>query len=224
MRRTTQLMKNRLAKIRFKYSICIICEGNEEFQYLERLCQLKVFNGQYRFSLVNAAGHGNLSAFYQDRYQSGTFDLVLIFCDTEKKPFKQYEELKHKIDVFHGVTHAAEEVILFGNPCTMQIIIKHWTDTMIKTPAKKMNSELIMKYTGVEGYKGKTDQIAGVMEHITAENFREMTERIAKACTNDNALGSTNAALFFERFISNDSHWITHINDVLERTESETEK
>ena len=175
-------MKNRLPKTAFKYSISIICEGNEEFRYLDRLCQLKVFNGQYRFSLVDAAGHGNLSAFYQDRYQSGSFDLVLIFCDTEKKPFKQYEELKHKIDVFHGVEHAAEEVILFGNPCTMQIIIKHWADTMIKTPAKKMNADLIMKYTDVEGYKGKADQIAGIMEHITAENFREMTERIADAC------------------------------------------
>lgn len=44
-----------------------------------------------------------------------------MFCDTEKKPHEQYQDIKRKIDVFHGVDHIAEEVIIFGNPCTMQI-------------------------------------------------------------------------------------------------------
>ena len=50
------------------HKICIICEGNEEYEYLNRLKNLKVWNGQYDISLVNAGGNGNIPARYQDRY------------------------------------------------------------------------------------------------------------------------------------------------------------
>lgn len=55
-------------------------------------------------------------------YQNGSYDVVLVFCDTDKKPYEQYADIKHKINEFHGVDHAADHVIIFGNPCTMQII------------------------------------------------------------------------------------------------------
>lgn len=60
----------------------------------------------------------------------------------------------------------AKEVIIFGNPCTLQIISKHWTDENLKSPAKPVNALLIEKYTGVENYKGRTDQIQEVMKHV----------------------------------------------------------
>ena len=87
--------------------ICIICEGNEEYEYLNRLKNLKVWNEQYDISLVNAGGNGNIPARYQDRYQNGADELVLVFCDTEKKPHEQYEDIKRKINEFHGVDSAA---------------------------------------------------------------------------------------------------------------------
>lgn len=68
---------------------------------------------------------------------------MLVFCDTEKKPHEQYEDIKRKINEFHGVDSAANEVIMFGNPCTMQIISKHWTDENLKSPAKPVNAPLI---------------------------------------------------------------------------------
>lgn len=40
-------MRNRLPKITNKYKICIICEGNEECMYLERLSNLRVWNDVY---------------------------------------------------------------------------------------------------------------------------------------------------------------------------------
>jgi len=118
-------MPNKLPKFFDNHKICIICEGNEEYEYLKRLKILKVWNEQYDISLVNAGGNGNIPARYQDRYQNGADELVLVFCDTEKKPHEQYEDIKRKINVFHGVDNAADEVIMFGNPCTMQIISKH---------------------------------------------------------------------------------------------------
>lgn len=114
-------MTNKLPKFSDKHKICIICEGNEEYEYLERLKALKVWNEQYDISLVNAGGNGNIPARYQDRYQNGSYEVILVFCDTEKKPHEQYEDIKRKINEFHGVSDAADEVVMFGNPCTIHI-------------------------------------------------------------------------------------------------------
>lgn len=89
-------MPNKLPKFLDNHKICIICEGNEEYEYLNRLKNLKVWNEQYDISLVNAGGNGNIPARYQDRYQNGADELVLVFCDTEKKPHEQYEDIKRK--------------------------------------------------------------------------------------------------------------------------------
>ena len=85
-------------------------------------------------------------------------EVVLVFCDTEKKPYEQYEDIKRKINVFHGIDNAAEEVLIYGNPCTMQIILEHWTDVRLKSPAKKVNASVIKEFTGVDNYKGRADQ------------------------------------------------------------------
>ncbi len=79
-------MSNKLPRFFDKHKICIICEGNEEYTYLNCLKKnLNVWNEQYEFVLINAGGNGNIPARYQDRYQNGADELVLVFCDTEKE-------------------------------------------------------------------------------------------------------------------------------------------
>ena len=208
-------MPNKLPKFFDKHKICIICEGNEEYEYLKRLKDLNVWNEQYEVSLVNAGGNGNIPARYQDRYQNGADELVLVFCDTEKKPHEQYEDIKRKINVFHGVDNAADEVIMFGNPCTMQIISKHWTDENLKSPAKPVNVPLIKKYTGVENYKGRADQINEVMKYVTVENYKDMSRRVKDLDSDDSVTGSSNFGKFIKLFESDDSGWIEEINKVI---------
>ena len=209
-------MQNKLPELFDKHKICVICEGNEEYEYLERLKALKVWDAQYEIISDNAGGNGNIPARYQDRYQNGSYELVLVYCDTEKKPYEQYEDIKRKINECHGVETAADEVIMFGNPCTMHIIAKHWTETLIKTPAKPVNAPLIEEFTGVSNYKGRADQIETVMEHITAENYANMRERVCNLETQDTVTGSSNFGRFMELFESSDAKWIDRINDVLE--------
>lgn len=209
-------MANKLPKFFNKHKICIICEGNEEYEYLNRLIDLKVWNDQYHISLVNAEGNGNIPARYQDRYQNGSDEIVLVFCDTEKKPYEQYEDIKRKINEFHGVPNAADKVIMFGNPCTMQIIAKHWTDENLKSPAKSVNALLIKKYTGVENYKGRADQIKEVMEHITVENYVDMCHRMSRLETIDTVTGSSNFGRFINLFEGDDNVWMDEINAGLE--------
>lgn len=209
-------MPNKLPRFRDNHKICIICEGNEEYEYLDRLIALKVWSGQYDISLVNAGGNGNIPARYQDRYQNGSYEIVPVFCDTEKKPHEQYVDIKRKINEFHGIDHAADEVIIFGNPCTMQIISKHWADENLKSPAKAVNAPFIQKYTGVENYKGRMDQIKKVMEYITAENYADMCRRMKALKTDDSVSGSSNFGRFIKLFESDDSGWIDEINTKIE--------
>lgn len=209
-------MQNKLPKLFDKHKICVICEGNEEYEYLERLKALKVWDEQYEIIPDNAGGNGNIPARYQDSYQNGSYELVLVFCDTEKKPYEQYEDIKRKINEFHGIDTAADEVIMFGNPCTMQIITKHWTETLIKSPAKPVNAPLIEEFTGVKNYKGRADQIAAVMKHVTAENYADMRGRVSGLETRDTVVGSSNFGRFMELFGSGDAGWIDEINDELE--------
>lgn len=199
-----------------KIKICIICEGNEEYAYLDKIKSLNVWNDQYEIFLDNAGGNGNIPARYQDRYQNNVYELVLIFCDTEKKPYEQYVDIKQKINEFHGVEIAAEEVIMFANPCTMQIITKHWTDINLKSPAKQVNAPLIKEYTKVENYKARADQIEAIMEYITAENYVDMRHRVDRLETMDTVIGSSNFGEFIKLFESEDSRWIEKINAKLE--------
>ena len=209
-------MKSRLPSFVSKNKICIICEGDEEYDYLSRLNELGVWNEQYDVSLDNADGNGNIPARYQDRYQNGSFEVVLVFCDTEKKPYEQYEDIKRKINEFHGVDNVAEEILIYGNPCTMQIILEHWTDVRLRTPAKKINAPIIKEFTGVENYKGKKDQRKKVMEHITVGNFQDMFSRICEMENDDTVVGSSNFDKLVKYLSADDDRWINEINRRLE--------
>lgn len=209
-------MANRLPNFSDKHKICVICEGNEEYEYLKRLNDLKVWNEQYDISLVNAGGNGNIPARYQDRYQNGSYEVIFVFCDTEKKPYEQYEDIKRKINEFHGIPGAADEVVIFANPCTMQIIAKHWTDENLKSPAKAVNAPLFRKYTGVENYKGRADQIKEVMKYVIVENYADMCQRVEALDSNDSVAGSSNFDKFIKLFESDDSGWIDEINTNVE--------
>lgn len=199
-----------------KCRVCIICEGDEEFDYLKRLNDIGVWNNIYKVTLDNAGGNGNIPARYQDRYQNGSYDIILIFCDTEKKPYEQYEDIKQKVNEFHGVENAAEKVIVFGNPCTLQIIVEHWADIKLKTPAKKVNAEIIDKLTGVKNYKGREDQRAKLMQQITAKNYQAMYERVRKMENVDTVVGSSNFDCLVEYLSSGDTTWVKQINTILE--------
>lgn len=209
-------MGNRLPKIFTGSRICIICEGDEEYEYLEKLISLDVWSKEYCFQLENAGGNGNIPARYQDKYQNGAYDLVLVFCDTDRKPYEQYVDIKRRIDEFHGVENAADKIMIFGNPCTMQIIIEHWGDVRLCSNNKKKNAPVIYDLTGIEGYKGRKEQRRKLFSQITTENYQEMRERIKQIPWDDTVEGSTNFGRFLEWFSSDECEWIQMINSSLD--------
>ena len=209
-------MGNRLPKIFTGSRICIICEGDEEYEYLEKLISLDVWSKEYCFQLENAGGNGNIPARYQDKYQNGAFDLVLVFCDTDRKPYEQYVDIKRRIDEFHGVENAADKIMIYGNPCTMQIIIEHFGDVRLCSNNKKKNAPVIYDLTGIEGYKGRKEQRRKLFSQITTKNYQEMRERIKQIPWDDTVEGSTNFGRFLDYFSSDEDEWIKTINRIVD--------
>ena len=121
-----------------------------------------------------------------------------------------------KINKFHGIENAADQIVIYGNPCTMQIIIEHWGDVILSSNKKRKNAPIIFDLTGVEGYKGRADQRQALFSQITKENYQEMRERIKKLPSDDTIEGSTNWGRFIEYFTMDDGKWIQTINNALE--------
>ena len=190
---------NKIPQIFTGSRICIICEGDEEYEYLEKLISLDVWSKEYLFQLENAEGNGNIPARYQDKYQNSSSDLVLVFCDTDKKPYEQYVDIKRKINKFHGIENAADQIVV-----------------ILSSNKKKKNAPIIFELTGVEGYKGRADQRQALFSRITKENYQEMRERIKKLPSDDAIEGSTNLGRFIEYFTMDDSKWIQTINNALD--------
>ena len=200
-----------------KYSgkkICIICEGYEELDYIETLKNKAVFSNKYDFITVNAKSINTIIARYQEKFQSDSYSLVLIFCDTDKGPSEKYKEIKKKINEFHDID-IADDIVIFGNPCTMQIILSHFAEIKLTSQSKSVNAKYVEKLTGIKNYKATDEQRKKLFSKIKRKNYDVMKENVKKLSTNDKDLSSTNILKFIEKFESDDDSWINKINEKL---------
>ena len=98
----------------------------------------------------------------------------------------------------------------------MQIIIEHWDEIVLDSNAKRRNAPIILKFTGIENYKGRADQRQELFSKITKENYWDMLERIKKLPNDDTLVGSSNFGRFMEWFSSDNEEWIQGINEALD--------
>ena len=207
----------KLPQINTKHKICIICEGDEDHAYINKLLDLHVWNDIYNFIPVNVKSASNIFPRYQNEYNNNRYFAILVFCDTDKKPYREYSQIKKKLNEFHDKTSASSKIIIFANPCTMQIILSHFGNAMLKTQSKKVNARLIFEFTGVENYDAHQDQIASICEKINRTNYEAMKDRIKDKNLGDEITGSTNFIDFIEKFESNNCQWIKNLNKALSK-------
>lgn len=194
--------------------ICIICEGYEELDYIEALKGKAVFSDKYDFVTVNAKSINTIISRYQEKFQSDSYAIVLILCDTDKGPSTKYKEIKQKINEFHGAD-VADDIVIFGNPCTMQIILSHFAEIKLTSQSKSVNAKHIEKLTGITNYKATDEQRKELFGKIRRDNYEKMKENVKKLSTNDEETSSTNILKFIGRFESDDESWIDKINEKL---------
>lgn len=192
--------------------ICIICEGDEEEEYIGALLKKDVFSEKYDFKkIINAKSFFNILPRYTERFQSNSYDLVLILCDTDKGPSDKYIDLKKKINELHDAD-VADDIIIFGNPCTMQIILSHFGEIKLTSQSKAVNAKYIKDLTGISNYKATKEQRIELFGKIRRDNYKVMKKNIAKLSTNDKDTSSTNFLRFIENFENDDDSWVDAIN------------
>ena len=193
--------------------IYIICEGSEEYDYLNRLKLLHVWSDVYDITLRDAKGNGNLYPIYQDVYQKGNYDLVVIVCDTEKKP----HDICCKVNSLHACEFASQHVVMFTNPCTMQVILLHWdTSVRLQTPSKRRSASYIEAYTGIQDYSAKESQRIQLFSNITKDSYRIMMTGAKQLGMDAALINSTNLYVFFTQLEQSDTNWIDEINKLIE--------
>ncbi len=199
-----------------KKKIYLICEGYEEYDYMDKLKVLNKWNDQYEFVLDNAEGNTKIVAKYNSLYSSGTYDCILIFCDTDGTPYETYLDIKRKIDKVHGVENSSKEVVIFGNPCTMQIILSHFEGIALTSHKKEDNRVEIRRLTGIAKYTAKESQRKRLFKLISEENYNEMVKNCERLSLDDTIVPSTNFDVFMHNFSESSSAWIKSINEKLE--------
>ena len=204
-----------LPQISKKQKICIICEGLEDHSYINRLEELQVWKDVYDFVPINVKSASNIFPRYQNEYNNNSYSAILVFCDTDKAPYREYAQIKKKINEFHNKPSASGKVVIFANPCTMQIILSHFGDVMLTTQSKRTNAPLIYDLTGVADYDAHEDQVKAICRKITRTNYEAMKLRIANINRGDQTTSSTNFMDFIEKFESDDLKWIKTLNKAL---------
>ena len=199
-----------------KKKICLICEGFEEYDYISRLLDLGVWSDVYDFTLVNAESNGNISARYQDRYQSDSYDIVLALCDTDRPPHDDFKLIRKKINGIFGNDTAADEVIIFANPCCMQVMLSHFGSVKLKTQNKQKNASEVERLTGINNYSARSVQRKAMCKMLNEANYQAMKKRLNSFATDYTQGPATNFRLFLDRFESSDDSWIKIINDKIE--------
>ena len=197
--------------------IYIICEGSEEYDYLNQLKLLHVWSDVYDITLRDAKGNGNLYPIYQDVYQKGNYDLVVIVCDTEKKPHEQFNDICCKVNSLHACELASQHVVMFTNPCTMQVILLHWDISVrLQSPSKRRSAAYIETYTGIQDYSAKESQRTQLVSNITKDNYRTMMTGANQLGMDAALMNSTNLHVFFSQLEQPDTNWIDEINKLIE--------
>lgn len=190
--------------------ICVICEGYEEYDYFSKLIECNLFHKNYTIKLKNAMSIDNISAVYQNEFQNDNADLVLVFCDTEIEPYNQFKNLLKKIDKFHN-KRIAKDVVYFANPCTMQIILSHFSAVRLNSNNKSKNSLLIKSLTGVDEYQAKKNQRLTIMKQITSINYLVMKANLANIAVDCEVMPSTNFIGLLNKLEQADTSWISKI-------------
>lgn len=204
--------------ISYRHRVCVICEGLEDTEYFNRLLQLNVWRTDiYDFYPINAKSASNIFARYQDAYNNDAYEVILVFCDTDKAPYREYSLIKNKINGFHAKSGVTDKVVIFANPCTMQIVLSHFGDADLRNQGKKTNGRIIEELTGVANYDVHADQVKELCSKIFKRSYPEMRERVKEMDKGDEVSGSTNFIHFLDKFENEDVSWISDIKESLEQ-------
>lgn len=138
-----------------------------------------------------------------------------MFCDTDKVSKSTYMEFKEKINKHYDRDDIADDLIIFGSPTTMQVILSHFGKVELKSQSKHTNQQIIEELTGIKKYDATYEQRKELIGKINRRNYSTMKENLKEISTDDSKKPATNILKFLDRLENDDTDWITEINNKL---------
>ncbi len=198
---------------RFKIKIEIICEGLEEVLYLKRLLSFHYWNELLDIVLTNANGISSVySAYSKSRATHKDTSYFFILCDSGESDSQARNEFNKIIGNVNNDLkgrNPATDLVIFANPCTMQIFLSHFEVVMVPGEDLKVkaNKDYICAIAGVSGYSKTHDGISSFMKRISRESYKTLKENLLKYPTDYHTPNSTNALSMLTRLESQDLSW-----------------
>jgi len=197
--------------------ILIICEGDEEFDYIKHLKSIIPNWSNYDMTPKNAKGLDNIYSIYSYEFQQNNYDIIFVYCDTEMPPYEKYNKLKNNIEKNIYGKKVSKQLVFFANPCTMLIILSHFKKVKLTTNSKTQNSKIIQECTGVKDYDGSENKRKGIINKINPDNYIIMKNNLKDVSQDDSVIPSTNILNLFNNFDNKNKKWI---NSIISKTKS----
>ena len=194
-----------------KKRIAFIPEGSEEERLLQKYLDLSLFSDVYLFDPpISAGGINNVPAKFHELFSTGVYDGIFPLIDADRDSC-HFNEVRTKLKEIVGFDPS--QLIIFTNPCTLQIMLAHLGDDIIKTESKRANHPLVQKNWPLikKPYGAHKYQLDLICDSLTADNYQDMKRRISKLSTNCRQVPSTSLLAFLEHFESDDASWLNGI-------------
>lgn len=100
---------------RFLFKICVVCSSKTLTGNFNLLLLKRPPAGIYLLKTIDAQNISNVSACYQDRYQSDGYDLVFALCEKHLENTDDFIEMCSKIDALYGTDASYYAVLTSGD-------------------------------------------------------------------------------------------------------------
>lgn len=154
-----------------KAKLCILAEGYEEEAYLRKILSFpNRLREKYEIVIINAKGRDKLINRYQIVFNSHIYQKIYIFGDGDNDP----TYIKKTIDSIANIRGDSEEVFIYVNPVTLQIVLSHFGEVHLTKVGKKSNAFEVERLTGIKNYSAREEQIKQMMDMIKYETVASM--------------------------------------------------
>ncbi|MCD8204833.1 MAG: hypothetical protein LUC16_03315 [Coprobacillus sp.] len=206
-----------LSLLKKRYSVLIICEGQEDKEYIDRLIDIGVFDSSLEIKTLDAKGSSKIfSCFKNVLLVAPYYDLVVIFCDTEMPPYEELKRQMNKVNSLYEGRDVSTSVFYYVNPVTMQLILLHKGEERLSSSHKSEYAGTIYRLFGVPSYRAHISQVREITSQINKENYLLMKERAKKIIsTSYSEPNSTNALTLFNKLEKSDPKWIKEKSNLI---------
>lgn len=173
-----------------KAKLCILAEGYEEEAYLKRILSFpNRLREKYEIVIINAKGRDKLINRYQIVFNSHIYQQIYIFGDGDNDS----TYIKKTIDAIANIRGDNEEVFIYVNPVTLQVILSHFGKVSLTKVAKKNNATIVEQLTGIKNYDAHEEQIQQIVKMIKYESITSMVLNVNDLTNDYHKIPSSNA-------------------------------